>query len=112
MKKFVITYHTPAEIMKNLGEPDPVEMEKGMVEWWNWADRCGDSLVDLGNPLMYGKRLNSESSGGTKSEISGYSILQAEDMDAVLKLLENHPHTSWNKQCSIEVHEVMPLPSR
>jgi hypothetical protein len=44
-----------------------------------------------------------------KTQAGGYSILQAESMDALAVVLEGHPHF-MAPGASIEAHEVMPIP--
>ena len=36
----------------------------------------------------------------------GYSILQAENMEAAKALLADHPHLAWSPDCEVEVHEM------
>lgn len=113
MKKFVVTYHMPAEAMDGRNEEvSPEEAEKGMQEWYDWAKRCGDHLIDLGLPLINGQFIKVDgSSGNSQRAVAGYSILQARDMEHAKELLTGHPHLNgWNKDCEIEVHESMPLP--
>ena len=89
----------------------PEDLAEGMKAWMQWAQRCGDKLVDLGAPLMNGKQLNPDgTSQNSEKEVSGYSILQAENMEEAKSLLKGHPHLNWNAYCTIEVHETMPLP--
>jgi len=47
---------------------------------------------------------NSDSKG--KTEVIGYSIVQAKDMDVAKKMFANHPHFMMQK-ASIEVLEMM-----
>ena len=77
-----------------------------------WAQKCGDHLVEMGSPLMNGQQLSPDGSNHESSKnVSGYSILQAENMDAAKALLEGHPHISgWNQDATIEIHESMPIP--
>ena len=111
MKKFIVIYHTPAEAMAQMANATPEEMEEGMKPWMEWASKCGDQLVDLGTPLMGGQKvLPSGSSEDSTREVTGYSILMAENMDEAKSLLDNHPHLNWTGGCEIEVHESMPLP--
>jgi hypothetical protein len=111
MKKYIVTYHAPAELLKQSQNATPEEMEKGMEAWYGWAKKCGDKLIDLGNPLVNGQTLkpNGNSENSTHG-VCGYSILQAENMEEAKKLLEGHPHLMWDSSCEIEVHESMPLP--
>jgi hypothetical protein len=111
MKKFIVLYHAPADAMAQTANSTPEEQAKGMEAWMAWSLKCGDKLVDLGSPLMNGKQLkpNGENAGSGR-EVAGYSVLQAESMDEAVALMQGHPHLGWNADCSIEVHETMPLP--
>lgn len=111
MKKFIVLYHAPAKAMQETANSTPEEMKKGMEQWMQWAQKCGDKLVDMGTPLEGGQKLNaSGSSEPSKKEVVGYSILQANDMNEAKSLLQGHPHLMWRNDCEIEVHESMPLP--
>ena len=57
MKKFIVTYHAPSELLQQSQQLSPDEMEKGMEAWMIWAKNCGDKLVDLGNPSMNGQKV-------------------------------------------------------
>lgn len=111
MKKYMVIYHAPDELVAQSANSSPEDMEEGMEEWMAWAAKCGDQLIDLGNPLMGGQKLlpDGDSQSSTRG-VAGYSILQAENMDDAKSLLVGHPHLAWNAACEIEVHEVMPLP--
>ncbi|MGI9551095.1 MAG: hypothetical protein ACR2MT_07840 [Aurantibacter sp.] len=112
MKKFIVTYHTPAEEMAKMGEINPEDMKKGMEPWMAWAARCGNKLVDMGAPLMGGQKLSPDgSSTNSGRAVTGYSILQAENMEEAKSLMDGHPHLQWAGGCEIEIHESMPLPS-
>ena len=106
MKKFIVIYHATTEAMKQMASVPPEEQAKGMEGWMVWAQKCGDKLVD-GAPLMGGQSLtrNGKSQDSNKG-VSGYSILQAENMDEAKALLQGHPHLMWNDGCTIEVHEI------
>lgn len=111
MKKFMVLYHAPLEAMKAMQSTTPEEQAKGMESWMQWARECGDKLVDLGTPLMNGQQLSPDGqSKDSNKDVAGYSILQAESIEEAKKLLEGHPHLAWNAECSIEIHETMPLP--
>ncbi len=111
MKKFIVIYHAPAELAAQTAKLSPEEQAKGMEGWMQWAQKCGDKLVDLGAPLMGGQELIPGGKGkASHKDVTGYSILQAENMDEAKSLLQGHPHLMSNAACSIEVHETMPLP--
>ena len=111
MKKFIVIYHAPMDAMKQTANSSPEEQAKGMEAWMVWAQKCGDKLVEMGAPLANGQQLNPDGkSTNSNKNVAGYSVLQAENMDEAKKLLEGHPHLGWNAECSIEVHESMPMP--
>ena len=111
MKKFIVIYHTPTEVAKQMAGMSKEDMAKGMEGWMSWAQKTGDALVDLGSPLMGGQVLSPDgSTSASGKEVNGYSIVQANDMAAAVALFDGHPHLTWNDTCSIELHEVMPLP--
>jgi hypothetical protein len=43
-------------------------------------------------------------------EVAGYSIIEADDLDAAVELAKVHPHLSMPGGCEIEVHEAQPIP--
>jgi|GEM_PF-111229 len=111
-KRFLIVYHAPAEAMAQTANVTPEQQAAGMELWRAWAERAGSKLVDLGAPLINGKRLTAEGAEAPSSkEVSGYSVLQAEDWEELMELLTGHPHLSgWHPDASIEVHETMVIP--
>lgn len=113
MKKYMVIYHAPIESLEQMQNTPPEDAKKGMEMWMEWAKNCGDHLVDLGNPLGGGLKINVDgSSNKSERQVCGYSILEAENMDQASELLKGHPHLSgWDAACEIEIHEVMPLPA-
>ena len=111
-KKFLIIYHAPIDALAQTANSSPEEMAKGMDMWKTWAKRVGSKLTDLGSPLINGKRLHPNgSSAPSTRDVSGYSLLEADDWDEVADLLLGHPHISgWHPEATIEVHETMLIP--
>jgi hypothetical protein len=111
-KRFLIIYHAPMEAMAQTMNSSPEEMEAGMAMWRDWAKRAGKRLADLGAPLSNGRRIHPNgASGPSTKEVSGYSLIQADNWEEVLALLSGHPHISgWHPDATIEVHETMLLP--
>ena len=108
MKKFVVIYHAPESAVEQTQSMTPEEMKAGMGAWFEWAEKCGDALVDFGTPLMGGQKLSTSGSSPSDKGVIGYSILQAEDLEGAKGLLQGHPHLAWAAGCEIEVHESMP----
>lgn len=110
MKKFVVIYYASTSAVEATKKLSPEEMKKGMDAWKEWAKKCSDSLFDLGNVLTNGQVITESGSSPTNNEVTGYSILQAENMEEAKKMLIGHPHLGWITGCSIEIYEEIPMP--
>jgi hypothetical protein len=86
-------YHANNEAMQHMASASPEQQKAGMECWMKCAQKCGDKLVDMGTPLIGGLSLgtNGASKNSTK-EVTGYSVLQANDMMEAVSLLQGHPH--------------------
>ena len=107
LTKYMILYMAPvsAEAQMNVS---PEEMKKGMEPWIAWQKKNGKAIVDMGAPLGKGTCYDKKGSSKSKSEVTGYSIIEAKDMSAVKTIVANHPHLMMPK-ASIEVLEIMPM---
>lgn len=109
MTKYLFIYHAPTP-PADATPPDPAEMEAVMGQWMAWAGRVGEGMVDFGTPLAGGVQVTPDGTRPSASEVVGYTLLEAEDMDAALALAESHPHLNMPGGCTIEVHEAQPTP--
>jgi len=112
MKRFLIIYHAPKEAMAQTMNVTPEQAAKGMAVWQQWVQRTGSNLVDMGAPLFNSQALNAQGETSESSKnVSGFSIIQAEDMEAAKAIMAGHPHISgWHPESTIEIHETMQLP--
>ena len=103
----MILYMAPvaAEVQMNVSMQ---EMKKGMEPWLAWYKKCGKAIVDQGAPLGRGMCIDKKGVAKTLTQVTGYSIVQAKDIDAVKAMVADHPHLMMPK-ASIEVLEVMPM---
>jgi hypothetical protein len=109
MTKYVFIYHAPMT-PADAAPPTQEQMDAVMAEWNNWAARVGDRMIDFGTPLAGGVRVAPDGTSPSTREVAGYSIIEAEDMDAALELANGHPHLNMPGGCEIEVHEALPVP--
>jgi hypothetical protein len=107
MMKFMVLYMAPvsAEAQMNVS---PEDMKKGMEPWMVWYKKYGKAIVDQGAPLGKGICVDNKGSSKGKTQVTGYSIVQAKDMDAAKAMLADHPHLMMPK-ASIEVLEMMTM---
>ncbi len=88
MSKFVFLAH---------GEMDrSPETQQAHMKWWSSIQ---DHVVDSGNPLINGRNVTRD---GTVTELAsdtepalGYSIVQADSMEAAIGLLDGCPMDMW-----------------
>lgn len=110
MKKFLVIYSSSVPALEQMKTVTPEQAKAGMDAWMEWAGKAGPAIVELGAPL--GAAASFEAPGtktDVTSEVGGYSILQAESIDALSKVLVGHPHFRA-PGASIRVHELMDMP--
>lgn len=110
MSKFVFIYHapmTPAEA----APPAPEDMAAVMEQWNVWAGKVGNGLIDFGTPLANGVRVSADgTTAPSQREVAGYSIIEADTLEAAVELAKVHPHLNMPGGCEIEVHEAQQIP--
>ena len=76
----------------------PEEMKKGMEPWMAWFKKFEKSIVDNGNMLGNGMHFTKTGSSKGQTEVTGYSIVQAKDIEGVKAIIADHPHFMMPKQ--------------
>ncbi|WP_426565981.1 YciI family protein [Angustibacter sp. McL0619] len=109
MAKYLFVYYAPMTA-NDAPPPDPAQMGAVMGEWNAWAAEVGSAMVDFGAPVNRGVRVTKNGTSPSTRQVSGYSILEAGDLDAALALTRNHPHLNLSGGYEVEVHEAQPLP--
>lgn len=109
MKKFLVLYIAPQSAQAQMAESSPEAAQEGMKAWMEWAQRAGDGIVDMGNPLADGREVTASGTAETKSHVAGYATIQAEDLDGAQSLLDGHPHLMM-PNASIQVYESLDVP--
>jgi|RhiMetdeSRZDD1v2_1073273.scaffolds.fasta_scaffold1364851_2 hypothetical protein len=96
MKSFIVLYSGPTT--------PPDASHEG---WPEWFEGLGHRLVDLGSPMLNGFVAHADAtSSDAPAPLRGYSVIQAEDRDEVLRLLRDHPFLVGGREHTIEVFEV------
>ena len=88
MPTYLVTYHGGG------GPPASAEArEQMMAAFGAWVASVGDHMVDPGAPLGPSKAVSSEgvSDQGPGTDVGGYSLIKADDLDAAAGLVKNHP---------------------
>ena len=110
MKQYIVLYTAPITAAERFAQVTREEAQQGMKLWFDWKEKVGSGLVDMGKQL--GNAMKVTKSGITKSDSSivGMSILQANSMDEALDMVKNHHHLQWAEGSEILVLEEMPIP--
>ncbi len=104
MTKFVYVYHGGAV------PQTPEEGEKVMAAWVAWFGTLGKAVVDAGAP--FGKSTTVSVKGtadnGGSNPASGYSIIDAADMEAASVLAKGCPILEGGAG-TVEIAEILPM---
>lgn len=104
MPNFIFAYHGGKR-------PDtPEEGAKVMAQWEAWFKDMGDALVNPGNPVGMSKTVSASgvADNGGANPLSGFTIIDASDMDAAVAMAKGCPMVSGGDG-SVEVAEVMEM---
>lgn len=108
MPKFMIVYKGEATDMADMTQE---EMQAVMGKWAAWMEGVGPALADVGAPFGPNASVVDDGTSGTAVSLSGYSILEAADLDAAEALTAGHPYLSEGKgDYAIDLYELMPVP--
>lgn len=110
MRRYIVLYQAPLSVAARFAQVTPEEAMKGVQLWNEWIEKVGPALVDPGRPLGNAISLTKAGSTKTESTIIGMSILQANSMDEVREMMQDHHHLHWADDCEIVVLEEMPIP--
>jgi hypothetical protein len=106
MSKYVLLYKGPSRMQ----EFTPEEAAEQLAVWGEWMGRVGPALVDGGAP--FGARVSVADDGTSpeSTELGGYSIVEADSLDAARALLDKHPFLSEGKgRFAVEIFELLPM---
>ena len=104
MPKFILAYHGG-------GKPEtPEEGEKEMAKWQAWLGGMGASCADMGNPVGMSKTVSQDGvvDNGGANPLSGYSIVEAADIDAACDMAKGCPVLDGGKG-TVEVAPIMEM---
>ena len=105
----------PQYIIVYLGGNQPSSPEEGkrnFAKYMEWLSSLGNSAVSPANPLKDTVTVNPDGtlSSGGKTRMSGYTIIEAESMDAALSVAKSCPFLEIGG--SLEVSEMAQMPGK
>lgn len=91
MGKFIYIYKGPAKPLDQFTEEQSAEQT---AAWGAWMEKLGPALLDVGSPFAGGTSVVDDGSVAEASDLNGYSIVEANDLDAAKDLAAGHPFLS------------------
>ncbi len=108
MPKFMMVYKGEAT---DMSEMSPEQQQEVMAKWGAWMQKVGPALADIGSPFGPSASLVDDGSTGTAASLTGYSIVEADDLTGAQALADGHPYLSEGKgDYAIDIYELMPVP--
>ena len=108
MATFMFLYRGPATPMEDF---TPEQGAESLAAWTDWIQRVGPALVDPGKPFGPSAAVADDGSVATASDQNGYSIVEADTLEAAKALADKHPFLAEGKgRFQVEVFELLPMP--
>lgn len=108
MPKFMMIYKGEATDTDDMTED---QARAVFAKWAAWMERVGTALADVGNPFGPGISIVDDGTTGETVGLTGYSIVEAADLEKAAALTEGHPYLSDGEGAyAIDVFELMPVP--
>ena len=107
MAKYMLLYRGPATPME---EMTPEQTEAVMQDWNTWIARLGPTLTEVGTPFGTRAAVAADGSSPAPADLQGYSIVEADSLDAAKATCEKHPFLSTGEaKFLVDVFEMVPM---
>jgi hypothetical protein len=104
MPKYLFRYHGGTM------PQTPEEGQKVMAAWTKWLGDLGPKAIDRGNPTSTSQTVGAGgkvTANGGANPVNGYSVIEADNLDAALAIARNCPQIAANG--TVEVGELMAM---
>jgi hypothetical protein len=109
MKKFLLIYHTPKEVLARHSSLTEDEINVMMESWMKWKEDNESAVIDFGNPVGAQHVVSPSDSKQVSDDVTGYGIIQAESLDEAKKVLNNHPSLTDEDGSTISLYEIVEM---
>jgi hypothetical protein len=107
MARFIYLYRGPATSMSDL---TPEQGAERMAAFGAWMEKLGAALVDVGSPFGSSTSVRDDGTEGTAGDLSGYTIVEADDLAAAKALTDGLPFLSGRDgNRAVEIFELRPM---
>jgi hypothetical protein len=82
---------------------DPEAIAQARDAFIQWAGKTGAALVEPGDPIRSFKTIdrNGTRQGAAEGPFNGWSVIEADDADAALQILNDHPFIGRGGQLQV-----------
>jgi hypothetical protein len=106
MAKFIYLYRGRATPMTDL---TPEQGAERMAAFSAWMEKVGAALVDVGSPFGTSTSVRDDGTEGPAGDLTGYTIIEAEDLAAAKALTDGLPFLSDHDAThAVEIYELLP----
>jgi len=111
MKKFVVIYRVPVEVVKKWKEETP-EAERAAqdaklgADMNAWFEKNKAAIVDMGNPLGKNTRMTHAGAQPMTNDLNYYNVVQAENIEQVIEMHKDNPHVLMADESYLDIMEV------
>jgi hypothetical protein len=111
MKKFVVLYRVPVEVMEKWKkETTQEEMQKQGKElgaqMMTWTQKNDKALIDKGLPLGKNTRMTKDGAKPVSNDLNYFCVVEAENADAVVEMFKDNPHIATIPDSFLDIMEV------
>ena len=107
MARFILLYRGPATPMENI---TAAESEQIRQAWGAWMGKLGAAIVDGGAPFAGRTALLGDGSTGAATDLNGYTVVEAADLEEATSLCAAHPFLSdGTRKFAVEIYELAPM---
>ena len=85
MPKYIFTYHLPEGYT-------PGTDSNATAAWQSFFDGIASHVADIGQPVFDRRALGKVGAG---TQLGGYSVMEADDLDAAVRLAKGCPSLEW-----------------
>jgi hypothetical protein len=111
LKKFLVLYLVPADVLADWAKTDPAikqaAEQKMQSDWGRWMSDHA-KMITVTEGAGKTKVVTSAGIGDIKNDIMLYSVVEADSHERAAKAFAHHPHLTI-PQSSIQVMEVRPM---
>jgi hypothetical protein len=105
MPKYILLYRGDVTPTEDLSE---AEHDAVMDRWGVWLEAHGDEIEDPGFPFGAGAAVGGDGSDQPATNLTGYSIVEADSLDAAKELCHDHPFLyGAGAELTVQVFELL-----